>query len=344
MSHNPDLILRSFSDTPGELVLHYDHFPGISILNPETHPFSIPVEGAPNFRVEACGEVFGCGFPEKPAIAEILTHARTHPGQKIHWLNMRGEPVVYLDHLPFTVRLKSAPLTNLLLDGISAEDLEAIESELIQHLERTLRIEGALPVWRESTDGALIPVRIRPEWMETPREAFLHEANARNFEYHRIPMLDEMAPHPASIDGVLDAYRRIQADTKSADPRFIVNCQMGRGRTTFTQAMLYRLSGHSHEEAMRAASRIFHLRDIVENPKYLDPRYRAVKAAYQARYERFAEFSEYLEERPGDSASSLPGSGETFSAWLAHRTGQDSARFRHCSREFLGAFAGPRGI
>ena len=327
-------ILQSFSDTPSELVLHYDHFPGISILKPETHPFSIAVEGAPNFRAEVCGEVFGCGFPEKPAISKILTRARAHPEQKIHWLNMRGEPVVYLDHLPFTVRLKSAPFQNLLLDGISAEDLEAIESELIRHLEKTLRTEGALPVWRESTEGALTPVRIRPEWMETPREAFHHEAKARNFQYHRIPMLDEMAPHPASIDGVLKAFRQSQAPGESEAPRFIVNCQMGRGRTTFTQAMLYRLSGHSHEEAMAAASRIFHLRDIVESPKYQDPKYASVKEAYQARYERFQEFSEYR----------VQSSGETFSAWLVARTGRDSARFRHCAREFLGALDFGNGI
>jgi hypothetical protein len=311
--------LQSFSEAPDDLVLHFDHFPGIYMLNPETHPASIPLDGAPNFRIEQGGKIFGTGLPEKSAISDVLRSVRTSPHEKMVWLIMRGEPVLYLDGIPYTIRSKADPFKNLMLNGIIPEAIETLESRLAEHLKGTLKKAGAIQALNESSTGEVFSTLIKPVHIETTREALIHEASREGeIEYFRIPMLDEAAPHPGSIDEVISSFKKAHLLDHPEHLKFIVNCHMGRGRTTFAQAMLYRMLGHSHEEAMNAASQIFHLRDVVHKPKYS-----SMKAPYQARYEMFEHFSKYLDQK----------TDESFSEWFKRTSKLDPKDFHFCDRE-----------
>jgi protein-tyrosine phosphatase len=62
----------------------------------------------------------------------------------------------------------------------------------------------------------------------TPRELY-EEMRSKGFnvEYRRVPITDEQAPKLKDVDEMVDAVKESPLDS-----RIVVNCQMGRGRTT----------------------------------------------------------------------------------------------------------------
>ena len=96
---------QQFTKVIGQLntcVMKVDHFKGIDILPPK-------FEGAPNWRQMGDLLVFGSAQPTLEGIRNVLAHYKGNSVSKLLWINMRTEPVVYVQNKSFAPRLKENP-------------------------------------------------------------------------------------------------------------------------------------------------------------------------------------------------------------------------------------------
>jgi len=89
-------------------------------------------KGAPNFRKVLGTDLFGVAQPSEKGTEEIISYLlNTMNYKQIIWINLREEPVVYVNGLPFAPRDKDTLNINLEhLMGIDGLDLENMESQL----------------------------------------------------------------------------------------------------------------------------------------------------------------------------------------------------------------------
>ena len=90
---NPILDLSNFYIKP-------DHFEGNHILDDALEK----IEGAPNFRNIPGFPVYGTGQPTEKAMEEIIKHIKKTDNEKIIWIDLRREPVVYINGSPYAAR------------------------------------------------------------------------------------------------------------------------------------------------------------------------------------------------------------------------------------------------
>jgi hypothetical protein len=93
-------------------VLKSDHIPGIA-KDLEYH-----IKGAPNFRGIPAAPIFGTAQPTTSGIRTILNLLGAKasagvPGRTVVWINLREEPVVYLNNRPFVLREAEFPFRNM---------------------------------------------------------------------------------------------------------------------------------------------------------------------------------------------------------------------------------------
>lgn len=96
-------------------ILKSDHFPGC-----QNKRLSPSIEGAPNYRQADSLQVHGVAIPTIDGIRNVLKHIgaradikRTH----VLWINLREEPVVYINGRPFVLRDVERPFSNLEYTG-----------------------------------------------------------------------------------------------------------------------------------------------------------------------------------------------------------------------------------
>eukprot|EP00775_Hariotina_reticulata_P011247 gene11247-11396_t len=201
-------------------ILKEDYFPGMkSTRLPQILP------GAGNFRRMAGLPVYGVAMCTLDGIRNVLRKVLENAQQQIHrpaekvlWFNMREEPVVYINGLPFVLREQQRPMKNLQeYAGIDAERLERMEARLKQDV---LAEAGELIDMWETLSGASA--------VQTPAEVYASLA-AEGFpvQYLRVPVTDGRAPQPCDIDAVVQQVRAAGFDSP-----MVFSCQMGAGRTT----------------------------------------------------------------------------------------------------------------
>ena len=81
-------------------VLKIDHFE-------EMEKIATKIEGAPNWRKVSQVPVFGSAQPTRKGVASLLDYYLNQGVEKVLWVSMRSEPVVYIDDFSFTARLAS---------------------------------------------------------------------------------------------------------------------------------------------------------------------------------------------------------------------------------------------
>ena len=93
-----DQILKQMEDC----VLKIDHFEGIDKL-------PIKFEGVPNWRQmsSASHNVFGSAQPTKQGLEAVLDFYHKAGFQKVLWVSLRSEPVIYVGGQSFTPRFKN---------------------------------------------------------------------------------------------------------------------------------------------------------------------------------------------------------------------------------------------
>ncbi|KAJ7471451.1 inositol hexakisphosphate-domain-containing protein [Mycena galericulata] len=209
----------------------------------ESHHVEHGVRGAINFRRVPTTNIYALGQPTLEAIDEVVTRIKNaHPSaQRIIWITLREEPIVYINGAPYCLRREGFSLRNMKdYGGISASRLEILEERLRDDVIAELKtFGGRLLLHSEADDGSIIPV-----WEEIQNEledvVVLKDVMASHsaiagleLDYHRIPMTAEKPPDFSDLQDLVDVVL-----SSSNNTPIVVNCQLGRGRSTLSSIIL----------------------------------------------------------------------------------------------------------
>ncbi|KAA3471474.1 paladin-like [Gossypium australe] len=237
--------LRGGSVLGKKTILKSDHFPGC-----QNKRLSPQIDGAPNYRQADSLCVHGVAIPTIVGIHNVLKHIGAQKGGKAHvlWINLREEPVVYINGRPFVLRDVERPFSNLEYTGINRDRVEQMEARLKEDiLLEAARYGNKILVTDELPDGQMVDQweRVSCDSVKTPLEVY-EELQVEGYlvDYERVPITDEKSPKELDFDIVwmwksVDAIyvflhdvmvnKISQADIST---EVVFNCQMGRGRTT----------------------------------------------------------------------------------------------------------------
>ncbi|KAG1804399.1 inositol hexakisphosphate-domain-containing protein [Suillus subaureus] len=208
----------------------------------ESHRVSDSVRGAINFRNIPGTNIYASGQPTESAVDEVVHRVKeAHPdANKVVWVTLREEPIVYVNGAPYCLRRERFSLRNMKdYGGISASRLEVLEERLKDDVLAELEaFGGRLLLHTETSDGSVIPIW---EEVQSSNIAVLKDIMASrksrhglDLQYVRIPITSERPPDFADISELMDLVLR----TDSSRTVTVVNCQLGRGRSTLTSLIV----------------------------------------------------------------------------------------------------------
>jgi len=198
-----------------------DHFDKIQKL-PEK------IDGVPNFRRVPGYKVYCCGQPTAAGFEAALNKACGDIYPKdgpIVWINMRQEPVVYVNGNPMCARPPNKIGEYAELGNVTRDSVKKDEEEFIRVLNG--RIEG--------NDKKLkyVDVNKKEHEVEVKEVESLHDVVEKVKEkfpkltHNRIPVCNSAAPLEADFDTLCAALQ----GTPTCAP-VIINCQVGLSRST----------------------------------------------------------------------------------------------------------------
>merc|ERR1712102_120022 len=204
-----------------EAVAMADHFEKIQKLPDK-------INGVPNFRrvpgykVHCCGQPTIAGF--EAALEKVCGTIYPKDG-KIIWLNMRQEPIVYVDGNPMCARPPNKIGEYAELGNVTAEDLDTDEKEFLRVVNS--RIKNA--------DGKLeyVDVDKKKHTVEAKKVITLTKvvenlkSKYPNLAHIRVPICNSASPLEKDYDTICNAL----VGTGVSSP-IIVNCQVGLSRST----------------------------------------------------------------------------------------------------------------
>ncbi|KIP04476.1 hypothetical protein PHLGIDRAFT_75887 [Phlebiopsis gigantea 11061_1 CR5-6] len=199
------------------------------------------VRGAINFRNIPGTKIYALGQPSLDAIDEVVKRIKqANPStQQVLWITLREEPIVYINGAPYCLRRERFTLRNMKdYGGISASRLEVLEERLRDDVVSELAsFGGRLLLHTETHDGSVVPVW---EEIETTNISVLKEIMASRrplhdgveLKYARVPITAERPPDFSDLTDLIDVVLR------NPNTPIVVNCQLGRGRSTMTAIVL----------------------------------------------------------------------------------------------------------
>jgi hypothetical protein len=223
------------------MILKKDHF-----LSGFNDSFPVFIAGAPNFRQEPSGlPLYGVGQPTISGMRTMLNELKLYSSsddRKAIWINLREEPVIWINSRPFVLREAEYPFQNITdFEGMSADRLARIEDRLkaeilaeaeqsnwniVVHDEMDMKGEKKLRPNFESANKKCV---------KTSAEVALQlQKEGYSISFQRLPMTAEGSFDDDQVDSLLAI---IQEARQTPNTALIFNCQMGRGRSTI--AMLH---------------------------------------------------------------------------------------------------------
>ncbi|KAK4055018.1 hypothetical protein OIO90_003359 [Microbotryomycetes sp. JL221] len=202
------------------------------------------VRGAINFRRVEGSYLYGLSQPTQDGIERVLdiVGKEKPSGSRTVWINLREEPLIYINGTPYVLRQESVSLRNVKsYAGISSSRLELLEDRLKSDVLAELKaFDGRLLLHSEDEDGSVNPV-----WetvgsednVKTVREIFDETASKSMidaFGYYRIPITAEKSPDFSDVRDLVEIVAQLDVDNSAV----IVNCQLGRGRSTRAQVII----------------------------------------------------------------------------------------------------------
>lgn len=209
-------------------ILKSDHFPGCHNKRLSPH-----IDGAPNYRKASSLPVHGVAIPTIDGIRNVLTHigAQMNGDQSsVLWINLREEPVIYVNSRPFVLRDVEQPFSNLEYTGINRLRVEQMEDRLKEDvLVEATRYGNKILVTDELPDGQMVDQwePVSHNSVKTPLEVYEELTHQYLVFYERVPVTDEKSPKEQDFDMLV--HKISQANVRT---EVVFNCQMGRGRTT----------------------------------------------------------------------------------------------------------------
>ena len=176
---------------------------------------------------------YGVAIPTVVGLRNILSQLGVSAKNKrrLVWINLREEPLLYVNGSPYVVRESDKPFANLEYSGIDAARVEEMEDRLKQDvLNEAMLYDGSILVAHEDDQFQVVE-----DWepvtevdVQTPLEVYEElTRDGFNVEYLRVPITDEKAPMGDDFEILMRAAWELD-DSDS----IVFNCQMGRGRTT----------------------------------------------------------------------------------------------------------------
>jgi len=209
-----------------------DHFDGIHVLEDAAEK----IEGAPNFRNIPGFPVYGTGQPTEKGFEEIINKLGKVENEKIIWINLRSEPVVYINGSPYAVRQADNLHENI---QVATTDEEA--AVLGKHLVRVVTERAA-----EAADKT-IKVHTDKEYNDNPMDRVdqeetvvvesvkdldsiyqsITESCKVDLRVFRVPLIEDKMPAEECFDAIINILKDEPASTP-----VIFSCQMGKGRSS----------------------------------------------------------------------------------------------------------------
>ncbi|KAI9567360.1 inositol hexakisphosphate-domain-containing protein [Boletus coccyginus] len=200
------------------------------------------VRGVINFRSIPGTNIYACGQPTESAIHQVVQLVKEHHpnANKVIWVTLREEPIVYINGAPYCLRRERFSLRNMKdYGGISASRLEVLEERLKADVLAELNaFDGRLLLHTETSDGSVIPIweEVQPEDVAVLKHIMTSQQSGCGIEvqYARIPITAERPPDLSDISELMELVVR----TDFMNTAIVVNCQLGRGRSTLTSVLI----------------------------------------------------------------------------------------------------------
>ncbi|QRW17895.1 paladin [Rhizoctonia solani] len=192
------------------------------------------LRGATNFRNIPGTNIYALGQPNEEAIGAVVRRVKEeYPNvNKVAWINLREEPIIYVNGVAHCLRRENYSLRNMKdYGGISAGRLEILEDRLKNDVIAEVNsFQGRILLHAENTDGSVVPVwdEADPKDIAVPKEVMSAQIENVEIAYTRIPITSERPPDFTDIEALADVVIR----TDSERTPIVLNCQLGRGRST----------------------------------------------------------------------------------------------------------------
>jgi len=197
-----------------------DHFEKIQKLKDK-------IDGVPNFRRVPGYKVYCCGQPTKEGFDKAIEKVcEKYPKDgPIVWINMRQEPIVYVNGNPVCARPPNKIGEYAELGNVTRASVKADEEEFLKVLEsRAKAADGKIKVVDVTKKESEIEVKeliTLSKVMEALKEKY------PGLTHNRIPVCNSAAPLEPDFDTLCNALLGTNVNTP-----VIVNCQVGLSRST----------------------------------------------------------------------------------------------------------------
>jgi len=195
-----------------------DHFEKIQKLKDK-------IDGVPNFRRVPGYKVYCCGQPTLAGFEKALEKVtEKYPKDgPIVWINMRQEPILYINGNPVCARPPNKIGEYAELGNVTRASVKADEEEFVKVVEGRSK-EGKLKVIDVNKKESEIEVKeltTLSKVMEGLKEKY------PNLTHNRIPVCNSAAPLEPDFDTICNALLGTNVNAP-----VIVNCQVGLSRST----------------------------------------------------------------------------------------------------------------
>lgn len=197
-----------------------DHFDKIQKLKDK-------IEGVPNFRRVPGYKVFCSGQPTKEGFLKACEKVceKWPKDGKIIWINMRQEPVVYVNGNPVCARPPNKIGEYAELGNVTRASVKAEEEEFVRVLEsRKAAGEGKIKVVDINKKESEIEVT---EIISLSRVIELAKETYPGLTHQRIPICNSAAPLEVDFDSLCNTLLGTPVNCP-----VIINCQVGLSRST----------------------------------------------------------------------------------------------------------------
>jgi len=201
-------------------VVMADHFEKIQKLKDK-------IDGAPNFRRVPGYKVFCVGQPTKEGFLKVCEKVceKWPKDGKIIWLNMRQEPIVYINGSPYCARPANKIGEYAELGNVTRASVKAEEDEFVKVLEsRVGANEGKLKYFDVNKKEHEVEPK---EIMTLSKVVEGLKEQYPGFTHNRIPINNSASPLESDFDTICNAILGTPVNCP-----IIVNCQVGLSRST----------------------------------------------------------------------------------------------------------------
>merc|ERR1712038_2025713 len=197
-----------------------DHFEKIQKLKDK-------IEGVPNFRRVPGYKVYCCGQPTREGIERAIEKACGDKWPKdgpIVWLNMRQEPIVYVNGNPVCARPPNKIGEYAELGDVTSDAILADEAEFHRMLTKKVEDGGKIKVVDVAKKESEVEVK---ELISLENVIGALKETFPKLQHFRIPICNSASPLERDFDGLCKALTGTNVNCP-----VIVNCQVGLSRST----------------------------------------------------------------------------------------------------------------